>query len=276
MKLFRRNAQATTSLETRVLTALIAIPPLFAIIWIGEPWFAMLVAVVALWGLIEFYSLVSLRWERPFLLLGALWTAIFLLNALFGGTDTLPIVAAGAVALSLLLFPFRRRWKEDVVPWGWTMAGAFLLGWTLSYFVLLREIDYGREWVVLTLFSVFAVDTSAYFVGRAIGRHQLAPRLSPKKTWEGAIGGVAGALLISPLIDYSLDTPMGLGRVLGLGALIAVVSQVGDLLESFFKRSVGVKDAGGLVPGHGGVLDRLDSVVFTVVVVYYYIQWATG
>jgi phosphatidate cytidylyltransferase len=137
-------------------------------------------------------------------------------------------------------------------------------------------MDYGREWVVLTLFSVFAVDTSAYFVGRAIGRHQLAPQLSPKKTWEGAIGGMAGALLISPLIDYSLDTPMGLGRVLGLGALIAVVSQVGDLLESYFKRSVGVKDAGGLVPGHGGVLDRLDSVVFTVVVVYYYIQWATG
>ena len=276
MKLFRRNAQATSGLEHRVLTALIAVPPIFAVIWFGEPWFAILAAVAAVLGLHEFYSLVANRWQRPFMSLGALSTAAFLLNALFGGIDTLPIVTGGVVALSLLLFPIRRRWREDVIPWAWTLIGAFLLGWTLSFFVLLREMEDGREWVILTLFSVFAVDTSAYFVGRAIGRHQLAPRVSPKKTWEGAFGGVAGGLLSSPLIAYSLDTPMSTGQLLGLGAIIAVISQVGDFLESYFKRYVGVKDAGVIVPGHGGVLDRLDSIVFTVVVVYYYIQWTTG
>ena len=273
MKLFSRNVQAATGLEQRVLTAVFAAPLLFALIWLGEPWFSMLVAAVAFLGLNEFYSLVAYRWERPFFFLGTLGAALLLLNALFGGTDTLAIVAAIVITLSLIVFPLRRRWREDIVPWAWTIAGVFLLGWTLSYFILLREVENGREWVVLTIFSVFAADTCAYFVGRAIGRHRLAPRVSPNKTWEGALGGLAGALLAASLIAYSLDIPTGLGQVLGLGALIAVVSLLGDLSESFLKRHVGAKEAGWLIPGHGGVLDRLDSVVFTIVAVYYYILW---
>ncbi|MFQ5872846.1 MAG: phosphatidate cytidylyltransferase [Dehalococcoidia bacterium] len=275
MNLFRRNVQATGRLEQRVLTALVAVPTLFALIWFGEPWFSMLVAVVAILGLGEFYVLVSHRWPRPFFLLGVLWTVIFLLNAHFAGTDTMALVAAAAIVLSLLLFPIRRRWREDVIPWAWTMVGVFLFGWTLSYFVLLREMEFGREWVLLVLFTVFAADTGAYFIGRAIGRHRLAPRLSPGKTWEGTIGGLAGALLVAYLITYSMDVPISVAQALGLGALVAVLSPIGDLSESALKRTVGEKEAGWLVPGHGGVLDRLDSIVFTVVVVYYYVQWVS-
>ncbi|MCH8089996.1 MAG: phosphatidate cytidylyltransferase [Chloroflexi bacterium] len=275
MNLFRRNAQPIPGLVLRVLTTVVVVPPIFAVIWFGDPWFTMVVGAIAIAALHELYFLISKRWTRPFLLLGTFWTTAFLINSLFGGTKTMPIVAGAAVILSLPILPLRRRWREDLVPWAWTIAGAFLLGWTLSHLLLLRQLASGREWVLFTLFTIFAADASAYFVGKALGRHKLAPRISPKKTWEGAIGGMAGALLIGLLIHYSLGLPVETAQVLGIAATIAVASTLGDLSESYLKRWVGAKEAGSWVPGHGGLLDRLDSVVLTVVVVYYYVRWIT-
>ena len=275
MDTFRRNARARGGLEQRLLSALVGLPPLFLIIWFGEPWFSIAVATVALLGLREFYSLVSRRWGLPLFLPGALGTVLFILNAQFAGTDTMAFVAAGIIVVSLLMFPLRRRWRSDFTPWLWTVVGIFLFGWTLSYFVLLRDIEDGRWWVFLVVATIFAADTGAYFVGRAIGRHQLAPRVSPGKTWEGAAGGVAAALGVAVLAAYSADLPIAAVEALAVGAIAAVLSPVGDLSESFLKRKVGEKEAGRLVPGHGGVMDRLDSVIPTIVVLYYYVQWVT-
>jgi len=154
------------------------------------------------------------------------------------------------------------------------MAGVLYIGWLLSYLVSLRGLEDGRNWIFLALFTTFASDTAAFFIGRALGRHPLAPNISPGKTWEGAVGGVLGAVLVS--LFFVLPTPLSLnpylnwGQAILLGLLVSVFGQIGDLTESLLKRNVGVKDSGTLIPGHGGVLDRVDSIVFAGVVVYYF------
>ena len=265
--------QKASSLRLRMLTAIVAVPSLFSVIWFGEPWVSIAVVVVAILAINEFYALVSKRWAKPSFTLGVLGVIAMVMNARFGGTDTMPIVSGAVLVIPLLLVPLRRNWREDMLTWAWTMLGVFLFGWTLSFFVVMRGLDFGREWAILTVFSIFAADTGAYFVGKAIGRHQLAPEISPGKTWEGVLGGAAGSLLISVLIFQFMNLPATLAEILGLSAIVAVISPVGDISESYLKRRVGIKEASELLPGHGGIMDRLDSVVFTLVGVYYYIEW---
>ena len=162
-----------------------------------------------------------------------------------------------------------------MITWTSSLTGIFYLGWLLSYWVLIM-VFYGRDWVLLALFSTFAVDTTAYFVGRALGRHKMAPTISPGKTWEGAVGGLVGAIVAVIALALLLDIDISYSEMVILGFLIAVFAQLGDLAESKLKRSMGVKEAGNLIPGHGGILDRLDSIVFTGVVVYYCLRWFIG
>ena len=169
----------------------------------------------------------------------------------------------------------RSSGERVMVSWAASLAGIFYLGWLLSYWVLIMN-SYGRDWIFLALFSTFAVDTAAYFVGRAWGRHKMAPTISPAKTWEGAVGGLVGAIAAAIILALLLGLDIGYGRIILLGFLIAVFAQLGDLVESRLKRSMGVKEASKLIPGHGGILDRLDSIVFTGVVVYYCLVWFIG
>ena len=154
------------------------------------------------------------------------------------------------------------------------VAGILYVGWLLSYLVALR-LDAGSSWLFLALLATFGSDTAAFFVGRALGKHLLAPRISPHKTWEGAVGGVCGAIVVSLLftLPTPLQVPLNYGQAVLLGLLVSVFGQLGDLVESLLKRTVGVKEAGKLIPGHGGALDRIDSVVFAGIVVYYYVIW---
>ena len=162
-----------------------------------------------------------------------------------------------------------------MITWTSSLTGIFYLGWLLSYWVLIMGF-YGRDWVLLALFATFAVDTTAYFIGRAWGRHKMAPTISPGKTWEGAVGGLVGAIVAVIVLALLLDIDISYSEMVILGFLIAVFAQLGDLAESKLKRSMGVKEAGNLIPGHGGILDRLDSIVFTGVVVYYCLRWFIG
>jgi phosphatidate cytidylyltransferase len=139
--------------------------------------------------------------------------------------------------------------------------------------VALRYRDNGRDWVYLALFGTFAVDTTAYFVGRAIGRHRMAPAISPKKTWEGFAGGYAGGVAAVLLLNYFLGLRIGAGPALLIALTLPIAATLGDLFESWVKRRAGVKDASELIPGHGGVLDRLDSVLFTFPLVYVVARW---
>jgi len=271
-------------LRQRVLSAALFLPVLFASIWFGDPWFSIVVAVVAVLGVLEFYAMVSQRGWRPLTFFGTLWTLFFIFNAYYAQSYTsestyllvtLALVTS-AVALSLLWVLFRRSSGEGMMTgWASSLAGMFYMGWLLSYWVLIMN-SYGRDWVLLALFSTFAVDTTAYFVGRAFGRHKMAPTISPGKTWEGAVGGLVGALAAVVVLALLLDIDISYPEMIALGFIIGIFAQLGDLAESKLKRSMGVKEAGNLIPGHGGILDRLDSIVFTGVVVYYCLRWFIG
>jgi phosphatidate cytidylyltransferase len=276
-------------LRQRVLSAVIFVPILFASIWFGNPWFSIVVAIAALLGVIEFYAMVDRRRWQPLAIFGTLWTLFFIFNAYYApkySSNNIYILVTSAlitsaVALSLVWVLFLRSSGERVMlSWAASVTGIFYMGWLLSYWVLIMNSyggDWnGRDWVLLALFSTFAVDTTAYFVGRAWGRHKMAPTVSPGKTWEGAIGGLVGAIVAVIALALLLDVDISYSKMVILGVLIAIFAQLGDLAESKLKRSVGVKEASNLIPGHGGILDRLDSIVFTGVVVYYCLRWFIG
>ena len=165
------------------------------------------------------------------------------------------------------------RLGRPIIAALWLLGGALYIGLPLRYFIELRVLPDGAAWVFLALLTTFANDTAAYAIGRAAGRHRMAPGISPGKTWEGAAGGLVAAVVACPLLAMLLGLPEGQWVLLGCG--IALAAQAGDLLESMLKRWAGVKDASALVPGHGGVLDRLDSLVLVAPLVYHYSQWLT-
>jgi len=145
-----------------------------------------------------------------------------------------------------------------------------LVAFPLSYAVPLHGLgSVGPRLLLFACAITWAADTVAYFVGRAFGKHPLAPHLSPKKTWEGSVGSMVGSLLVAYAFSYWIKIPVG--HLLAMGAIGNVAGQMGDLLESAYKRSAGVKDSGGLLPGHGGILDRIDALVLCIPVIWYYL-----
>ncbi len=262
-------------LKKRVITALWGIPLLVAAVWFDEPlpWFTILVAICGVLAIFEFYQMVTAAKVPPLTYFGLIWTLLFILSPHFDYNLLTPLLLASAVILPLIWLLLRQQKEEAFTSWAWTIAGILYVGWLLSYLVALRGVDAGRDWVFFALFTTFGSDTIAFFCGQALGRHKLAPHISPGKTWEGAIAGVFGAIIVSLLLVTILNLPLSYGQAILLGLLVSIFGQLGDLTESLFKRKMGVKDSGKLLPGHGGVLDRIDSVVFASIVVYYYVIW---
>jgi phosphatidate cytidylyltransferase len=142
-----------------------------------------------------------------------------------------------------------------------------------SYFVLLREGSNGRDWLFFAVIAVWVTDTGAYFVGRMLGRHKLAPAISPAKTIEGSLGSFVAGFAAVFVLNEALDLGLAVEHRVALGLLLPPVIMVGDLAESALKRALAIKDSSGLVPGHGGIADRLDSLLFAAPLVYYYLRW---
>jgi phosphatidate cytidylyltransferase len=276
------------SLASRVISALVLLPVLVLLVWWSVWSVAALVAVATVVGLLELYGAFAAGGYRPRSGLGLSVGLALVLAAVLRSRvafDVLPLALTGAILASLiaeLLYPSH----EAALPaWALTLAGACYIGWLLAHFILLRElntplnpsllaplrIEPGAAWVYMILAITFLQDTAAYFVGRSLGRHKLAPRLSPKKTWEGAIGGMAGAIGGSLICIPLLGLPINFGAGILLGVVGGVVGPLGDLAESLIKRQVGLKDAGAIIPGHGGLLDRADSLLFTAPALYYLI-----
>ncbi len=258
-------------LRKRVITALWGAPLLIAAVWFDEPlpWFTVLVAVWGLLAVLEFYRMADVSRILPLTCFGLVWTLLFILHPHFDSEFLVPLLLTSAVVLSLILLVLSPQKEGAFTKWAWSIAGVLYVGWLLSYLVALR-LDAGRAWVYLALFTTFGSDMAAFFIGRALGRHRLAPRISPAKTWEGAIAGVFGAIIVSLIVVIVFGLPLGYGQAILLGILVSIFGQLGDLVESLLKRNAGVKESGNLMPGHGGVLDRMDSVVFAGIVVYLY------
>ncbi|OAT85858.1 phosphatidate cytidylyltransferase [Desulfotomaculum copahuensis] len=255
-------------LRQRILSAAAGIPLIILAVWHGGIALLLLVAVLMLLGILEIVGIFERLNLRPPLWLAMLGSLLLLGSAYLykdeGFAAAITLVVILFLAVTVLLYP------------GYTpVDGAAALLATLyiglfAYLYLMRLFDAGWIWLTFTLAGTWASDTLAYFVGRSLGRHHLAPVLSPGKTVEGAAGGVAGSVLAALVFLY-LYPFLPRGPVLLLGVLLGAAAQVGDLVESAFKRQAGVKDAGGLIPGHGGILDRFDSMLFTAPLVYYFV-----
>jgi phosphatidate cytidylyltransferase len=277
-----------TSLASRVVSALVLLPVIVALVWWSVWSVAAAVIAAAIICLIELYGAFAAGGYRPRTSLGLGVALALVLSAALRpivAFDLLPLALTASILASLIAELLRKDTEAALPSWALSLAGALYIGWLLSHFMLLRQLDTplnaaplaplriesGAAWVYLTLAITFLQDTAAYFVGRGLGRHKLAPRLSPKKTWEGAIGGMAGAVGGSLLGILLLGLPISLGAGAVLGIVGGVVGPLGDLAESLIKRQVGLKDAGRIIPGHGGVLDRADSLLFTAPTLYYLI-----
>ena len=267
-------------MTSRITSAAVGVPLLIIVIWTGAPWLSLLVAALAALGSLEICDMARQRGRHPITPVAAAWSVTLVGGAHFLASGyslqaTLPPVA-GALGLGLASavgLLWRSRTGVRLVDLGVIAGAALYTGGLLSYAPLLRGLGQGREWLLFAVFVTFAADTSAYLVGRSLGKTPMAPSVSPGKTWEGAAGGLMGALVVSVASNLVLGLNATLSATLLLGALMGVVGQAGDLAESRLKRAAGVKDSGSLIPGHGGVLDRLDSIVFNLVLVYYFAIW---
>lgn len=260
-------------LRARLATAAVAIPLLLALIFLAPAWsWALVVVAISTLALLEYGALAFGGRAGPRLVGGGLGLVVILaaVSAPAPGAAiaaALALLVAGSFAYIVLA---RRDLEPALADVGLIVVGVLYTALLLAHFHWLRQLPDGPAWVTFVIAIAMAGDSGGYFVGKALGRHKLIPHLSPGKTVEGALGIVACSLLAGAAGKLILLPHHGWGEVLALAAVMAVIGQIGDLSESVLKRSFGAKESGALFPGHGGVLDRVDSLLFPVALVYYY------
>jgi phosphatidate cytidylyltransferase len=268
-----RSRSARAGLVKRVLSTVILLPVFLAIVLVGPVWlFAatiVLVGAAAQWEFTGMFERAGIRTCRVVGLVGGVVvTASFAVS----GLDAAGVAAAlTAALLALLTVALCRQGSARVAwePFAVTALGIAYVNWLLGYGFWLRELPFGREWVLLLVWVTWLGETAAYLVGSTVGRHPLAWVISPKKTIEGSLAQFAMSLGAAAAAQVWFFGALPLGHALMVGAALGVVGQVGDLVESALKRSVGTKDTGQLIPGHGGLLDRIDSLLFNTPVLFY-------
>ena len=262
----------------RTITAVVAIPAIVAVVWLGAPWLTIVVVVIVALGIRELFRLLPPDTGPLPALLGGLWAIALVLGAqVASNLDSFllissAILAVGAFVGLLWLVAYYSGGRYPIAAL-YMMGGPVYVGFLLAHTLVLREVgdtaDVGRDWLLFTLLVTFATDSGAFIIGRALGRHHMAPSISPNKTWEGAAGGLASALIAAMVLGLVFELSLPRWQQVVIGATVGVLAQWGDLFESKLKRVSNVKDAGSIIPGHGGVLDRLDSVLVTIPAVYY-------
>ena len=274
-----------SNLSQRILTALVGAVVVLTAVWTGGWPFALLITALALLAQREVYGLLERAGTRPFLYLGLALGALAVLRSRLALAEPLLVLGALAVLGGVLY----RRPESPLLDASATLFGVAYPAALCGSLVALRgpgtwldafpaEAHTGFWLVTAVLFCVWGTDTFAYFAGRALGRHPLFPRVSPKKTWEGAVGGALGALLLAA--GFKAFTPLDAALTWLDVAVVAlacgVASPFGDLAESLFKRSVGAKDSASWLPGHGGMLDRIDAAVVAVPLVALWFEVTKG
>jgi phosphatidate cytidylyltransferase len=261
------------SLVQAVLTSLYLLGLVIVCYALGRTAFFVLAAAVILFALFELLDALRQQGRRPQLLLGLAFCLALLVSAYVRKPEWVLAVAAAAPASSLLLALRTHRTSSATDGVAWTILGlAWIGGGGAGAVSILALRSQGVRLLIGFILIAAADDIAAYFVGTAWGRHKMAPSISPAKTWEGAAGGLAGALIVA-LVLIPLGTKLDLAEAAGLGALVALLAPLGDLVESMVKRELGIKDSGTLLPGHGGMLDRLDAILFCAPAVFLYLHF---
>jgi phosphatidate cytidylyltransferase len=274
---------------TRILTAAILIPVVVAAIWRGPNWLvALMTAVVSIIALQEFFA-VAARANLPSYRLWSCLAAAGIVAQQFYAARQASIATLGQlldrspkINLELVLFltligyaiiALGSRSLREILPaLSVSAAGLIFIVLPLSAVIRLHGVDaIGPKLLLFTVVLVWVGDSAAYFVGRSIGRWKMAPEISPNKTWEGAVANFLGAMFVAAVFGYW--SPIRPWHMLAMGAAGSVAGQIGDLFESAWKRSAAVKDSGSILPGHGGMLDRIDALILAAPAVWYYFEW---
>ena len=259
-----------TAFASRILVVAIGLPVVLGLVWLGDGWLLGLLLVAGLVGLHEYFALT--RPLRPIVFAGYAGLVAALVGAEAGGLQWLLGGFALTLPFAFLLKGLAGTRQPTAVSTGATVLGVAWIGLGLGHVLLLRELpEHGRLAVFAVLIAVFADDTAAYLAGRLVGRHRMAPTISPGKTWEGFFFGSAAAVFVVWVTLYKQGFLEG-WRSLVLGGAIALAGPLGDLFESALKRDANVKDSGRLLGGHGGMLDRLDAPLFAGVAAFYVIS----
>jgi|SRR3984885_3641683 len=291
----------------RIATAVVLIPLVLLLVLKAPAYLLVIVAAaVALLAIAEFLKLATYYGVQPLSQLTYIFVAIFFAFVILASSNATPLMEATSaifgIALAAALAPFvflTAAMRRADLPTGYPAAAASTFAFAyiaipMALLVEIRRQPAGAIWVIYTLLAVWAGDIFAYFIGKSIGRHRMSPDISPKKTWEGAIGSIVASILVgvvwfqhapqisafllrAGLIDprsgmFGLEQPR-LWPIILLSGVVNVAAQLGDLVESLIKRGAGVKDSGSILPGHGGMLDRIDAMLFAVPVVWAFRAW---
>ena len=261
-------------MKQRVISGIVMVPIFLALMYFGGLFLEIAMLLATIVAIREFYKGFQACNVYPSFLVGYAWVAalyIFGSNIFIKGAPEpmflMAWIATGVMASSMYIFRVDRRKPEDGMA---TMLGIIYIAFFFFHIVLVEESYHIMVWLIFL--AAFGSDICAYFTGYFLGKHKMAPHLSPKKTWEGFFGGILGGTLVCGLFGY-LFVPEAMMHCFIIGGIAAVFSVFGDLTASAYKRTMGIKDYGKLIPGHGGIMDRFDSVLYTAPVVFYYIQF---
>jgi phosphatidate cytidylyltransferase len=268
-------------LAKRLLVTIVLLPIGIAAILAGGWYFTALVVFfigLAAWEYVNLFRAGGLK-PAGVLIIGG--TLLLLLGRNINGFESATWLISLLILLGMIyhLVAYERGRDQAGTDFAVTLAGIFYIGWFGAYFISLRNLAEGKWWILVVLPAVWFADAGAYFIGKRFGRHLLCPRLSPKKTWEGYLGGILVGVPLTALIaaiwrvGAGVDTAITPLRGALVGLVMGVLPTLGDLGESMIKRQVGVKDSGKILPGHGGAFDRIDSWLWAVVLGYYMVLW---
>ena len=289
-----------SNLTLRLITAAILIPPLLYVIYQGGVWVLATVLLITMIGLTEFYDMIEAKGAEPLRTFGMVAAAALQVVA-YLGSEYVATLMLSAVLLGVMVAQLgKARISESLASISGTFFGVFYVGWLLSHAIVLRDFtdnvarrfgpeatanlnpDAGFFYLLFTIVVVIGGDAGAYFAGRAYGRRKLAPRISPNKTVEGALGAVVSGTLFGVGLKAFFDAQLpwlapdfGYAFCVATCVVLSVVGMLGDLVESLLKRDARLKDSGGLLPGTGGVLDRIDSNLLAIPVMYYLLLAST-
>ncbi len=257
----------------RLLTIVIALPIVVTCVYFGGVAFLILVLALAMVSINEYYNLMGKKDYHPAYWVGNFFTAFFIIFAYYAlkknWEPAHSAIMTGAAFVTMVSTLFLKRPKQAIVDIAVTLLGMIYVGWFFSYFLFIRALTEKGAYLLFLMVVIWSLDIVAYLVGMRFGKHKLFPSVSPGKSVEGALAGFVFCLIAAGVFGHYAGFDMTHSLI--LGAIIGVVAQLSDLVESLIKRDVGVKDSSNIVPGHGGVLDRMDSFILTAPVVYYYL-----
>jgi phosphatidate cytidylyltransferase len=259
-------------LRIRVLSAVLGIPLILFVLYFRGLFLYLFVAAVSLVGLFEYYRAlknININTNSSFAYLSVV---VYFLMFLLPVTFTRPGFIIAFSVIALFTYEILTQ-KHNIPEIAMTLLGIAYIPFLFSHILFIEKLNYGSIIIWLPFLTAWFTDTFAYFVGLSIGKRKLCPKISPKKTVEGAVGGIIGAITLttlSGLIFMRFGIGINLIHYIIAGLLCGIASEIGDLAASYIKRYTGVKDFGNIIPGHGGILDRFDSILFTAPVIYYY------